>query len=234
MASAWGQSWGSSWGDSWGVLGTPVEVPDVVGETQAAGTLELETALFVVAVNTAYSGSVAVGDIISQSPVGGAFASEGSTVTITVSLGPDPTPATVGGHYWPSPADQKRKRKDYRPELDERRKREQQELHEAVERAALIEKAGDLLDEAKETSAHEPPSNVPRTKRLRVFRRQVASLEQEFAAIKSDLANPDEQALHAIEERLNALIAKAADELVSQVAEALIDLIQEIKEDADN
>jgi hypothetical protein len=208
-----------------------VEVPDVVGDAQAAGTLELETALFVVAVATAYSDSVALGLIISQSPAGGAFASEGSTVTITVSLGPDPTPEPIGGHYWPSPADQKRKRKDYRSEQDERRLQEQRELREAVERAALIEKAEDVLTEAQEKAAIEPPSTVPRTKRLRVFRRQVASLEQEFAAIKADLAQPNEQALHAVEERLNALIAKAADELVSQVAEALIELIQELSED---
>jgi len=67
----------------------PVEVPDVVGETEAAGTIELETALFVVSVVTAYSPSIAAGLIISQSPTGGSFADEGSTVTITVSLGPN-------------------------------------------------------------------------------------------------------------------------------------------------
>src|SRR5688572_30114513 len=65
-----------------------VEVPDVLGETQAAGTTELETALFVVSVTTAYSPSVAAGLIISQDPEGGEFAAEGSTVAIVVSLGP--------------------------------------------------------------------------------------------------------------------------------------------------
>lgn len=65
-----------------------VTVPDVVGDSQAAGTLELETALFVVAVQTAYSSTVAAGTIISQSPTAGSEALEGSTVTITVSLGP--------------------------------------------------------------------------------------------------------------------------------------------------
>jgi hypothetical protein len=64
-----------------------VEVPDVVGETQAAGTTTLETALFVVSVTTDYSSSVAAGLIISQSPVGGSFAAQGSTVGIVVSLG---------------------------------------------------------------------------------------------------------------------------------------------------
>jgi hypothetical protein len=74
-----------------------VEVPDVVGETQAAGTLELETALFDVAVTTAYSPTVAIGLIISQSPAGGEDAPEGATVTITVSLGPEPVRATPEG-----------------------------------------------------------------------------------------------------------------------------------------
>ncbi len=64
-----------------------VTVPDVVGETQAAGTAELETALFLVSVKEAYSSTVAKGLIIEQSPAGGTEAAEGSTVTITVSLG---------------------------------------------------------------------------------------------------------------------------------------------------
>ncbi len=65
-----------------------VIVPDVVGETQAAGTATLEGDGFVVAVETAYSSTVAVGLIISQSPTGGSEVASGSTVTITVSLGP--------------------------------------------------------------------------------------------------------------------------------------------------
>lgn len=229
MASAWGQSWGTAWGDSWGIVGTPVEVPDVVGETQAAGTVTLETALFVVAVETAYSDSVAEGLIISQSPDGGATASEGSTVTITVSLGVAEEP--VGGHYWPSPADIKRSRKSYREEQDAKRAKEERELREAIERAALIEKVEDLLGEAKEAAAHEPPSTVPRTKRLRVFRRQVDRLADELLAIRE--AEHNEQALKAAQARLDELMAKAADELVTQVAEVLTELIQEIIEDHD-
>ena len=76
-----------------------VEVPDVVGETQSAGTTTLETALFVVAVATAYSASVASGNIISQSPTAGSFAAEGSTVTITVSLGREPEAEATGGWF---------------------------------------------------------------------------------------------------------------------------------------
>lgn len=67
--------------------GSLVTVPDVVGQTQASGTAELEAALFAVAVVTAYSSTVPAGTIISQSPAAGVDAPEGSTVTITVSLG---------------------------------------------------------------------------------------------------------------------------------------------------
>jgi hypothetical protein len=64
-----------------------VTVPDVVGDAQAAGTAELEAALFVVSVSEDYSDSVAVGNIISQQPTGGSQAAQGATVTIVVSLG---------------------------------------------------------------------------------------------------------------------------------------------------
>ena len=70
-----------------GEVPTLVEVPDVVGQSQASGTTELEGEGFDVAVSTAYSDVVAAGTIISQSPTAGSDAIEGSTVTITVSLG---------------------------------------------------------------------------------------------------------------------------------------------------
>lgn len=66
-----------------------VAVPDVVGQTQASGTTELEADAFVVAVATAYSSTVATGLIISQSPAAGSMQPSGATVTITVSLGPE-------------------------------------------------------------------------------------------------------------------------------------------------
>lgn len=66
---------------------TLVPVPDVVGQSQASATAELEGVLFVVAVNNAYSSTVAAGLVIEQSPQAGVEAIEGSTVTITVSLG---------------------------------------------------------------------------------------------------------------------------------------------------
>lgn len=66
---------------------TLVEVPDVVGQSEASATAELEALLFVVEVQTAYSNTVPVGDVISQSPIAGVDALEGSTVIIIVSLG---------------------------------------------------------------------------------------------------------------------------------------------------
>jgi hypothetical protein len=66
------------------------EVPDVVGETQANGTSDLEGAGFVVAVQSQYSGSVPSGEIISQDPIAGTIALTGTTVTIVVSIGDAP------------------------------------------------------------------------------------------------------------------------------------------------
>ncbi len=109
-------------------LDTGVVVPDVVGETQAAGTTTLETALFVVSVATAYSSVVAAGLIISQSPAAGLTIAEGATVTITVSLGEAPVSTdTSGGFYF-----------DFELHRERRRKR-QQELDEAEEEAEKLQ-----------------------------------------------------------------------------------------------
>lgn len=106
-----------------------ITVPDVVGNDQATGTSTLEGAGFVVAVQTAYSASVPAGSIISQQPAGGAEAAEGSTVTITVSLGVQPQSAedSAAGFYW-----------EYRRE-QERRKRERKRREELEEETRQIE-----------------------------------------------------------------------------------------------
>ncbi len=70
------------------------EVPNVVGETEAAGTATLEGAGFVVAVSPEYSDTVSIGDIISQTPNGGTDAELGSVVVIFVSMG-----ASVGADF---------------------------------------------------------------------------------------------------------------------------------------
>jgi hypothetical protein len=128
-----GVNWAEIWAPVWGPVWTqtpPVPVPDVVGETQAAGTAELEADGFVVAVATAYSSVVAAGTIISQDPVAGSTPGTGATVTITVSLGEAPQPPaqdtiTGGGWYWLYDAELQRRK---------RRKRELDEAKEAVEK----------------------------------------------------------------------------------------------------
>lgn len=105
-----------------------VEVPDVAGETQAAGTTTLEGDGFVVSVATAYSSVVAAGLIISQDPTGGSFALPGSTVTITVSLGEAPVVDTQpSGGFWP----------EYDRYAHERRRRKREEEEAAAEAQAI-------------------------------------------------------------------------------------------------
>ncbi len=91
--SAWAPgAWApGAWAGTAWAEGAPVEVPDVVGFEQADATTALEGAGFVVAVTTAASSAVPAGQVISQTPTGGSFATEGSTVTIVVSTG-DVTP----------------------------------------------------------------------------------------------------------------------------------------------
>lgn len=104
-----------------------VEVPDVVGETQAAGTSDLEGAGLVVAVETANSSVVPAGTIISQSPAGGTLVASGSTVTITVSLGDAQT--SGGGYLFQNlyDAEQRRRR------AERKRRRELEEETERIE-----------------------------------------------------------------------------------------------------
>lgn len=102
-----GVNWKEIWAPVWAPVWTqtpPVQVPDVIGETQAAGTATLEADGFVVAVATAYSSVVAAGLIISQDPAAGSTPGTGATVTITVSLGEAPVPPAVdsgsGGFFF--------------------------------------------------------------------------------------------------------------------------------------
>lgn len=69
-----------------GEAGAGIEVPDVIGQTQANGTSALEGAGFVVEVREERS-TRERGTITRQEPVGGSFALSGSTVIIWVSLG---------------------------------------------------------------------------------------------------------------------------------------------------
>jgi serine/threonine-protein kinase len=64
-----------------------VTVPDVTGEQEDAATIELQAADFEVATERIES-EIPEGEVIEQDPSGNSEAEQGSTVTITVSLGP--------------------------------------------------------------------------------------------------------------------------------------------------
>lgn len=78
-----------------------VNVPNVVGQTQAAATAAITAAQLTVGViATASSASIPSGSVISQSPTAGTVVAEGSAVNLVVSTGPSgislpPDPATV-------------------------------------------------------------------------------------------------------------------------------------------
>jgi beta-lactam-binding protein with PASTA domain len=65
----------------------PVDVPDVVGMSQAAAEAAITGANLIAIASTDYSATVPVGDVISQNPAGGTSVPQGSSVDIVVSLG---------------------------------------------------------------------------------------------------------------------------------------------------
>lgn len=149
---AWAEN---AWaGTAWAAQSAPVEVPDVVGETQASGTTTLETALFVVAVQQDYSSTVAAGLIISQSPTAGSFANSGSTVTIVVSLGA--RPVSEGGSA------KRQHRRRHLVEIDG----QYFEVDGPAEAEALLKRAADLAEQAAEQTAVRNVKRVKRGKRV--------------------------------------------------------------------
>ncbi len=177
-----------------GTAVVPVEVPDVVGDLQADGTTELETALFVVAVATAYSSSIAAGLIISQDPVGGSFANPGSTVTITVSLGPQ----TAGG--------KPKKRKPLYVEIDG----ETFEVDNAAEAVQLLERAKELAQAQVESVTTRAVKRAKRGKKQLV---RVPEISTPFEGLKpiaqqyrEDIANVYRSI--AVDAEIRALLAK--------------------------
>lgn len=127
----------------------PVEVPDVVGETQAAGTATLEGDGFVVSVSTEYSDSVAAGLIISQDPIGGSFAASGSTVSIVVSLGSEPVTEDrpAGGwlflNTYESELQRRRARARLRKKLEEETERIEDEIDRQIAQLLRVQEAKD-------------------------------------------------------------------------------------------
>jgi RHS repeat-associated protein len=72
-------------------VASPVTVPDVVGQPQAAAEATIQSAnLAVGAITTRNSPTVPVGSVLSQNPSAGTLAAPGSAVNLIVSLGPDP------------------------------------------------------------------------------------------------------------------------------------------------
>ncbi len=88
-----------------------ISVPNVVGLAQDAATTTIETAGLVIGtVTQVSSGTVPVGQVISQSPLAGTLVSPGAFVSIAVSSGPgNGTPPTIvlssntDFGFWPNP-----------------------------------------------------------------------------------------------------------------------------------
>jgi eukaryotic-like serine/threonine-protein kinase len=75
-----------------------IAVPDVLGQSESSATGELQAAGFEVSVTEAPSDTVSEGLVSAQSPSAGTEAAKGSTVTITISTGPELTtvPDVIG------------------------------------------------------------------------------------------------------------------------------------------
>jgi eukaryotic-like serine/threonine-protein kinase len=69
----------------------PIGIPDVRGSSYDSAASQLQALGFAVARRDVDSNAAAAGIVIDQQPAGGSFASKGSTVTLTVSKGPQTT-----------------------------------------------------------------------------------------------------------------------------------------------
>ena len=74
-----------------------VTVPNVVGMAQSAAQTAIASAQLTSTVTSVNSATVPAGSVISQSPTGGSSAAAGSTVALSVSLGPAPPPPPAAG-----------------------------------------------------------------------------------------------------------------------------------------
>ncbi len=66
----------------------PVPVPNVVGESQQAATSTLSSDQLAISTSMAYSDTVPSGDVISQTTVPGSMVLPGTTISVTISQGP--------------------------------------------------------------------------------------------------------------------------------------------------
>ena len=127
-----------------------VLVPDVVGETAAAAVATLGGVGFVAFIETAYSSTVPVDVVISQSPLVGVELPFGSTVTITVSLGDAPVPppadaSFTGGFIYAYEREQARRRRERkkRQELEDEAERIEEETSREIARLLHEQEAKD-------------------------------------------------------------------------------------------
>ncbi|VGO23532.1 sulfatase-like hydrolase/transferase [Pontiella sulfatireligans] len=75
---------------------TGVTVPDVVDLSQSAAQTAIEGAGLVLGtVTDAYSATIAISNVVSQSPVAGANVASNTAVNLALSIGPDPTPSMI-------------------------------------------------------------------------------------------------------------------------------------------
>jgi hypothetical protein len=175
-----------------------VEVPDVVGQTQASGTAELEGVAFVVSVQNAYSGSVAAGDIISQSPTAGTQRPEGSVVFIVVSLGPEPISENKG-------AGKPKRRRRYVVEIDGR----DFEVSGPDEAVALLGRAKEVAAQQIEKALAAPTRisrGIPRPR----IATAAPELKQVVAQARREITSLYDQATRDLE--IAALLRKADEE----------------------
>lgn len=140
----WAEIWAPVWDPVW--VQSLVTVPDVVGQSQASATAEIEALGLVVAVATAHSSTVPAGDVISQSPTAGSEVSAGATVTITVSLGEAAVQeSTAGGFLYAFEREQARRRRERkrRAELEQESERIADETTREIARILREQEAKD-------------------------------------------------------------------------------------------
>jgi serine/threonine-protein kinase len=70
-----------------------VNVPDLVGDLEASAVAQIQQLLLEANITRVYSVTVPVGKVISQNPAASTSVAQGTTVSITVSLGPEPPPS---------------------------------------------------------------------------------------------------------------------------------------------
>jgi hypothetical protein len=192
------------------LLGEPpvlVTVPDVVGQSQASGTLELEGEGFVVSLQNAYSSTVQAGDIISQTPAAGVEAVEGSVVFIVVSLGDEPISENKG-------AGKRRRRKKYLVEIDG----QDFEVSSPSEAIELLARAKTVATQAIEKASKAPTRVGPGIDRPRI-RTSDPELKPVVHRAQAELTKIYDSAIRDLE--IAALMRKADED----EEEALIRLL---------